>query len=99
MSLGGGISGLVVHLGLQYGMRDDLAPEGKRMGEEPKRFLTLRIAHIPLSHHHAETPCGGDVYGHAAEKKLVAAVLFVTFVPRSLMVNCGIDFQCIGPPK
>jgi len=54
MSLSGGIPGLV-HLGLQYGMRADLAPESKRMGAEPRRLLTLRIAHIPLSHHHAET--------------------------------------------
>lgn len=79
MSLSGGIPGLAVHPGLQYGMRDDLAPKSKRMWVEPK-FPTLKIAHIPLPHLHTDTPWVGDVYGHAVLKKLVAAVCNLTLV-------------------
>lgn len=84
MSLSGGISGLVVHLGLQYGMRADFAPESKRMGAEPRRFLTLTedCPHTLVSSSRRNPMGGGDVYGHAVEKKLVAAVLYLSLLFR-----------------
>jgi hypothetical protein len=81
MSLSGGIPGLAVHLGLQYGMRDDLAPESKRMWAGTQEVYNPEdCPHTLASSSHRNPVGGGDVYGHAVVEKLVAAVLYLTLV-------------------